>query len=326
VPEQQASDVHQSGASEGFDVLLPGPYFCDLIFSGLEELPMGGREIFSRAFDLLPGACFHPVNALTRLGLRVGWACDFGTDEVSRLILDEVRHRGIDDTLIRVVDQPLCNVSASLSLAADRAFVTYLDEPPPRSYASLIERCRPRCLMLPGLYLAHRSWWLREQHGDPDLVQAARDIGATVFMDCQHVEVTLADPGVRDVIASVDVFCPNAGEALHLTGADVLEDAVRELAALAPLVVVKLGADGALAARGDERISSAAITVEAVDTTGAGDCFDAGFIYGSLEGEPVEQCLQYANLAGGLAVSAAGSEAAPIASELHELLAGSETR
>jgi sugar/nucleoside kinase (ribokinase family) len=126
--------------STRYEVLLPGPYFCDLIFSGLEELSGLGTEVFSREFSLLPGGCFHTVHALHRLDVRVGWACDFGNDPISQLTLAAIRDRGIDDALIRLVERPLCMISATLSLAHDRAFVTYLDRLPSRAYASLVAR------------------------------------------------------------------------------------------------------------------------------------------------------------------------------------------
>jgi sugar/nucleoside kinase (ribokinase family) len=310
-----------AGEPGRLDVVLPGPYFCDLIFTGLAELPAPGAEVFGQGFDLVPGGCFHPVHALTRLGVRTGWACDYGSDPVSRLVLEAVRERGVEDRLFRHLGQRLCNVSASLSLATDRAFVTHADAAPPRSYARLLADERPRCLLLPGLYLRHRSWWLVEAADDPDLVSAARDVGAAVFMDCQHVDVTLADELVRQAISSVDVFSPNDVEAMRLTGAATVEDAVAELAAMVPTVVVKCGDRGAIARSGATTVSMPALDVAFIDSTAAGDCFDAGFVCAYLAGRPLDVCLALACICGSLAVTAPGSEASPTLAEAEALLA-----
>lgn len=118
-------------------------------------------------------------------------------------------------------------------------------------------------------------------------------------MDCQSNEATLQDAGVVEAIRSVDVFAPNATEAQRLTGEGSVEEALACLAELAPLVLIKLGKDGVIARQGKQVVRSPAIKVEVVDTTGAGDCFNAGFLYGHLNGKPLEACLRYGNLCGG---------------------------
>ena len=82
----------------------------------------------------------------------------------------------------------------------------------------------------------------------------------------------------------VDVLLPNAREATRITGTDDPEVAIQQLAEMVPLVVVKLGQEGALAQRGKERFTSPSLNVAAVDAVGAGDSFDAGFLHEYLRG------------------------------------------
>ena len=104
----------------------------------------------------------------------------------------------------------------------------------------------------------------------------------------------------------MDVLLPNAREATRITGTDDPEKAIQQLAEMVPLVVVKLGHEGALAQRGKERLTSPALNVAAVDAVGAGDSFDAGFLHEYLRGSDLSTCLASGNRAGALSVTRPG--------------------
>jgi sugar/nucleoside kinase (ribokinase family) len=120
----------------------------------------------------------------------------------------------------------------------------------------------------------------------------------------------------------VDLFLPNAGEARRLTGTETTEAAAEILAAFCPLVVIKQGACGALARTRELQIQSPALDVAVLDTTGAGDCFNAGFLYSHLRGDPLETSLRYGNICGGLSTTTHGTEATPTAAEIEDLATG----
>lgn len=300
----QPSDAQQSTP---LDVVLTGVYFCDLIFTGLPSMPELGREIFGSGFDMLPGGTFNIANAMHRLGLKVGWRCDFGNDFFSRFVLDAAREVGLDDRFFLVRDEPLRNLTVSLSFAKDRAFVTYSDMFQPAAIAELVMTSQPRCVVLPVFYHEEDLLALSEQvHRQNGLI----------FMDCAQVDVTLDSPGVVETLRTVDIFALNEMEALQITGADTPAEALVMLAALTPLVVLKQGAQGATAQRGNHEVHVSALTgLEIVDTTGAGDCFNAGFLRCYLDGEPLERCLQLGNIVGGLSTIARGTQHAPTYAE-----------
>jgi sugar/nucleoside kinase (ribokinase family) len=134
------------------------------------------------------------------------------------------------------------------------------------------------------------------------------------------VAVNLATLGVSEAVARVDVFGPNESEALRLTGASTVEAALEQLGELAPVVVIKCGARGALARAGGQTWGSPALPVEVRDTTGAGDCFNAGFLYGHLSGHDLAGCLRCGNICGGLATVSRGNGALPTAAEVETML------
>ncbi len=297
-----------------FDVLLVGDYWYDLIFTDLPGLPELGRALFADSFDNVPGGVFINAVALQRMGLRVGWAADFGNDPFSRLTLEAVRREGLDERLFQHHDRPYRRVTAVSSFPADRAFLSYSD-PGPRLSAPLkaLARVTARLVLIPGLYygpLFDSAQWL---------VRARQ---MKIAMDCQLTSHTLAEPAVRRALRRVDVFMPNAFEARQLAQAASTLDALRRLGELCRLVVVKDGANGSYALRAGEVVHVPAIEVDVVDTTGAGDSFCAGFVRAWLDGRPLVECLRWGNVCGGLSTRArGGATAAPTLAEAQAWLA-----
>lgn len=280
---------------------MVGAYFADLIFRDLPRNVMSGTEVFAGGFSLLPGGAFTLAMAMRRLGHDVVWATDFGNDLFSQQVLAGARVEGLDETGFRHHPIPLRSVTVALSFHGDRAMVSYQDPSSPRSIAALLQEHRPRLLIVPKLeYGAAVEAALRVAH----------QFGTQVFMDCQDVPGTLRIPMVREVLAHVDLFAPNADEALRLTGATTVDDALEVLAGLVDTVVVKRGGAGASAVRRGKRYDVAAIEVDVVDTTGAGDCFNAGFLHAHLAGEQLSACLDAAVACGAAATTAPGSSAA----------------
>ena len=301
----------QTQPSSTYDILLGGGYFCDLIFTGLPDMPRLGTELYSRGFEMVPGASFYYATALSRLGLRVGWSCDFGNDIFSQYVLAAARQEGLDDSLFRVHDFPLRSLTVSISFPQERAFVTFLDEFAEPSLLPLVKQYRPRCVLRGGLETGP------EQIA---LAAAAREVGSLCFMECQSHQSDLNDPAVIEALRSVDIFAPNAQEALELTGANTVEAALARLGELTPLVVIKLGREGAVARHQKQTLYVSGLPVEVIDTTGAGDCFNAGFLYGYLRGYDLEECLKCGNICGGLSTTAYGAKAVPTADRLETLL------
>src|SRR5690606_38546623 len=127
---------------------------------------------------------------------------------------------------------------------------------------------------------------------------------------------------IRRALRRVDVFMPNAAEACALTGRREPVEALEVLSRLCRLVVIKDGANGAYAGYGDGHVVHApAIPIKVVDTTGAGDCFAAGFLKAWLDGRPLAECLRWGNICGGLSATArGGATAAPTLAEVQQWL------
>ena len=285
--------------SKTFDVLVAGSYSLDLIFTGLPGLPQLGEDMLATGLERIPGEAYNSAVAMHRLGLRVGWAADFGNDDFSRFALERARAEGLDDSLFNHHKRPMRRISIAASFPDDRAFITYYD-PDPRLPAVIkaLTTASARVLYIPGFYYG------------PFLemgLRLARAKSMKIVMDGNSgSEVTLQNPSVRKAARSVDVLLPNAKEARNLTGEDDLMKALKTLGGLCPLVVVKDGGRGAYACHGNEILHADAIAITPFETTGAGDCFNAGFLKAWLDGLPVQECLRWGNITGGLSTLAAG--------------------
>lgn len=288
--------------AHGYDVVVVGSYFCDMVFTGLADFPQLGRDIFSRNLEVVPGGSYYVVATLHRLGVKVGWLGHVGTDVFSRFVMEAVEAEGIDTGLLQRHDGPVRRVAASFSFEHERGFISYVDDLDETIALERIEQANPRCVVLHGMH-----YWTQMA----DLNQTKNRKDFAVLLDCQDTPLTLDSPGLADALRQVDIFAPNEAEACHLTGEETVEGALTRLAEMVPLVVIKCGSQGSMTQQDAKIIRVPALNIRPVDTTGAGDCFDAGFLYGYLRDEPVEQCLRYANITGGLSTTAPGALAVP---------------
>jgi sugar/nucleoside kinase (ribokinase family) len=295
-----------------FDVLLHGDPFCDLTFSfaDRERLPPVGHEVFADSFAINPGGTFNISAALTRLGLRVGLKACLGTDIFSRYIGERMEACGLSSELISWTDIPKPVVTVGISFPHDRLFISY-DTPGtgPRDSSAItvdeLDRYQPRVLFSYG----------GEEHAT---LREARRRGILVVLDTHWDADYLRSDYLRATLAEVDVAAPNLPEALEITGAANAESALDRLADWCPCAVIKMGPDGCLAACNGTRYHVPAMEITAVETTGAGDNFNAGLIYGMLRGYPFETALRCANVTGGLSTLISGGCEANISADVVE--------
>jgi sugar/nucleoside kinase (ribokinase family) len=142
-----------------------------------------------------------------------------------------------------------------------------------------------------------------------------------VSLDCGWTAASLQASRTRALIEAVDIFLPNASEACALTGSKQPEEALRHLSRYVSTVVVKQGGEGVIAKTDNQTERLPALPVTPVDTTGAGDAFDAGFIYAFLKDLSLLDCLRYGAICGGLTTTTpGGATAAPTLKEAQSWL------
>jgi sugar/nucleoside kinase (ribokinase family) len=290
---------------ERVDVLVIGDANPDLILRGGDLGPVAGqREALAEEATLtLGGSGSIFACAAARLGLRVAIAGVVGDDVFGGYVRDRLGAQGVDTRGLVVRTGRPTGVSVVLSRPDDRGTYTA-----PGTIAELRASDVDRSILAAARHVHVASYFLLRGLGPglPELFDEARAGGATTSVDPNWDPTQRWDDGVRELLGRVDLFLPNATEAVRIAGVDAVGEAVRRLAALGPAVAVKLGGEGGLVRRGDETARADGLDVEVVDTTGAGDAFDAGFVLGLLEGWPLRRSLAFASACGGLSCRAVG--------------------
>jgi len=249
-----------------------------------------------------PGGAANVAIALARLGLDVALTAVFADDAFGHYLWSSLLDEGVDLAYSVQVGGWNTPVTSSVATAREREMVTY-EEVPPVAVESL----------LPEGYHAD-AFVVSLDHADPAWLAGLHRLAPLVFADVAWDDERLASSRLLESLAAVDVFMPNAAEALACTHCETLEQAAALLARGGPLVVVKDGPAGSLAVApgASQALRAPAVVVDDLDTTGAGDVFDAGFVYGTLAGWPVAQRLRFANLCASESVKLiGGSLAAP---------------
>jgi sugar/nucleoside kinase (ribokinase family) len=290
-----------------FDVVVVGELNADLILRG-DVTPAFGQveKIIDDATLTIGSSSAIFACGAARLGLRVAFIGKAGDDEFGRFILRELTQRGIDTSGVVIDPHIPTGLSVILSRPADRAILTHLG-----SIAALRFDEIDLALLSRARHLHLGSYYLLDalRPDVPRLLDEAKARGLTISIDTNYDPTEQWTGGLRETLQRVDVFLPNETELLAITHEDSIEAGLDRFAGI-PAVAVKLGARGAIARRGSQIVQTDSIPVNVVDTTGAGDSFDAGFVYAYLAGQNLQQALHFACVCGSLSTRAAGGTGA----------------
>jgi sugar/nucleoside kinase (ribokinase family) len=288
-----------------FDVTIAGELNLDLILYGLPEQLPPERELLADRMMLTLGSSSAIVaHNLAALGSCVGFQSRIGDDPLGKIALERLQQSGVDVSRVRIVPgATTTGLTVLLHHEQWRNILTYS--------GTIAETCWDD---LDPDYLAdsrhfHFSSYYLQRALRPrvgELFQLLKSKGLTISLDTNDDPDDRWEGGLHEILRHVDVFLPNEREACKAAGTEDLEAAIRKLSELVPLVVAKLGRKGALAQRGTERLTSPAQEVVPVDSVGAGDSFDAGFLHEYVKGSDLPKCLASGNRAGALSTTRPG--------------------
>jgi sugar/nucleoside kinase (ribokinase family) len=287
-----------------FDVTLAGELNLDLILYGLPDaLPPETELLASDMMLTLGGSSAIVAHNLAALGCKVGFISKIGTDNFGEIALSRLTESGVNVSKVRRDQQLKTGLTVVLQRAKWRNMVTYAGTITEVAFEDLdLEYlCDSKHFHLSSYYLQRRL-----QPRMLELFQKFKTAGMTISLDTNDDPDATWDSGVMDILRHVDVFLPNEREARYIGKSDDLEVAVARLAEVVPLVVVKMGAEGAMAIRGRERIISPAGKIQVVDAVGAGDSFNSGFLSRFVNGATLEECLSAGNQAGARSTTCPG--------------------
>ena len=287
-----------------FDLTLAGETNLDLILYGLPEHMPIERELLGNAFQLaLGGSSSILAHNLAILGNRVGFITQTGPDDMGAIALERLRASGVD--LSRATLHPTLGTGVTVLLphGPTRHILTYPGVMADMKLADLDldYLADARHFHLSSLFLQTAL-----QPDLPELFATLKSRGLTLSLD------TNDDPagqwsGVLDPLLDlIDILLPNEDELLRIARAATLDEALDKLSPRIPLIVVKCGGRGAIVQQGPRRDVAPPLTVQPVDTIGAGDSFNSGFLTAWLRGQSPLRAAAFGNITGALSTQRSG--------------------
>jgi sugar/nucleoside kinase (ribokinase family) len=290
------------------DILVIGEINPDIVIADPDPVPVFGeveRVVRSVVMTVGSSSAIFACGA-ARLGLRVAFVGVVGDDAFGRFMLDAMAARGVDVAACTIDPTRPTGATVILSSGRDRAMLTAMG-----TIGALDVDRVPDGLLARARHLHLSCFYLQETSRErlPGFFAMARAHGLTTSFDTNWDPTERWDGGVHAMLRAADVFFPNEAEATRIAQVVDPEEAARALASGAdgPIVVVKRGADGALASRaGEAVVRIPAMPVDPIDTTGAGDSFDAGFLRSWLDGGSIAASLELAAACGAISTRSVG--------------------
>ena len=290
------------------DILVVGEINPDIVVGDPDPVPVFGeveRVVQSIHMTVGSSSAIFACGA-ARLEMRVAYFGVVGDDSLGRFMLDALRVRGIDVSTCVVDPVRPTGATVILTSGRDRAILTAMG-----TIGAMDVGAVPLSVVRRARHIHSGCFYLQETSRErmPGFLAGARARGITTSFDTNWDPTEQWDGGVAAMLRACDIFFPNATEARRIAGLNDVEAAARALARTGavgrddggPIVAVKLGSEGALACRADgPLVRVPAMTVEPVDTTGAGDSFNGGFLRAWLDGDNLRACLRSGAVVGAL--------------------------
>jgi sugar/nucleoside kinase (ribokinase family) len=285
-------------------VLVVGEINVDLILQGAHAFPIPGKEVLvDDVVMTLGSASAICAMGLARLGTPVAFLGKVGTDPWGDFCVDAMRAAGIDVSRVAGDAKLKTGVTVSITSPHDRALVSYLG-----SIRALRTEDVPVAAFAGFDHLHVSSYFLQEglRPGIRGLFARARAAGLTTSLDPGFDPSERWEADIVATLAETDLFLPNEVEVTAITRRFNVADALRQLENGRTRVIAKLGPQGCMTLEGGEPLAVPAFRIDPVDTTGAGDSFDAGFLHAWLRGMPMLESLRWGAACGSLSTRGLG--------------------
>ena len=303
-----------------FDVTIAGEINLDLILYGLPEVMSMERELLASGFGMTLGSSSAIVaHNLAALGVSVGFVTRLGDDPLGNIALERLAEKGVDISCVkRVSGGTSTGVTILLAHEGKRHILTYPGTMFEMAAADLdlAYLASARHFHISSLFL-HKA--LRPDL--PGMLRQLKSQGLSLSLDTNDDPEDTWGPPLDELLGIVDIFLPNEDEACRITGKSDAESAMEALAKRVPLVAIKCGKRGSLVGKAGRCWFVPAQLVTPVDTIGAGDSFDAGFLAAYLRGEAPEVCAGFGNRTAALStLRQGGTESFRDPAFMHEFL------
>jgi len=287
------------------DVIGFGAINLDKIYR-VDKIPKEDEEGFVKDVELHPGgSAANTVVGLARLNVRTGYIGKVGNDDEGRILIEDFRREGVDTRGIIRGEGRSGSAMIFVDESGSRAILVDPGVNDTISYEEIDVD------YVSSFKLIHLTSFVCK-NGDSSFKSQKRivnELDIDVSFDPGTIYAEKGLKALKDIINRTTIFMPNEKEMLALTGENYREGVLRMIELGVEIVVVKLGERGCYITDGKREVEVPALNVKPVDTTGAGDAFNAGFLYGYLKGKSLEECGKLGNLVAGLSVQKVGARA-----------------
>ena len=292
-----------------FDVIIVGELNVDLILDEIEKFPEIGKEVLANRMTLTLGsssAIF--ASNISSLGAKVAFLGKIGKDKFGEVVIESLQRSQVDVSMIKEDAEVGTGATVILNVQEDRANTTYLGAMDLLTIQDISEDDLSRAKHL------HFSTYFMQPGLRKDigrLFRTAQHLGLTTSFDMQWDPQEEWDLDYEEILPYVDVFLPNEKELMFLSGKNNLSEAINFIKKYTDILVIKRGNQGSMVWYRDEILDRPAfINQSVVDAIGAGDSFNAGFIYKFIKGHTIPECQEFGNLTGAVSTTAAGGTTA----------------
>ncbi len=312
-------------ADNKWDAFIYGDVNVDIVIPGVEHLPLPGQEdVVDVMNTYVGGGAALFTLGLGKLGLNPVFQGTIGDDCYGKFILEEFNKTNTDCSLLGLSKYNNTGISISFTNEKERSFLTYRGTNSEINLDSIeVDKVqKAKHIHLTG-YEGSAN-----HHKYLNLLKKVKELkNITVSFDLGWDSTGEWYQGIYELFPYIDVLFMNETEAIHYGRKNSAVDAIIDFSKSCKTAVAKLGKKGAIAYSDEKLYEAAPYTVTAVDTTGAGDSFNAGFIYGFLKGKTITECLKYGNGCGALSViKLGGNTGFPVEDDLLSFIKEQEER
>ncbi len=294
---------------KNFDVIVIGELNVDLILNQIDSLPEIGKEILASKMDLVLGsssAIF--ASNLSSLGAQVSFLGKIGEDTFGDLVINSLKDKGVNTDLVIRDGNLKTGATVVLNYAEDRANVTH---PGAMEDLSINDITAEKLQQAKHVHISSVFLQPNLQKDIYDIFKLAKDEGLTTSLDVQWDPAEKWDLDLQKLLPLVDVFLPNEQELLNLAKEDELQKAINKISDFGNTIAIKRGSEGSICwNEGNQNEVPAYLNENVVDAIGAGDSFNAGFIFKYISGSNLNDCQKFGNLTGAINTTKAGGTAA----------------
>ncbi len=292
-----------------FNVIVVGELNVDLILNNIDSFPEMGKEKIAKNMTLTLGsssAIF--ASNLSSLGANVAFLGKIGQDSFGDLIVESLKSKNVNVDFIIRDKKSNTGATIVLNYSEDRAMVTYQGAMNELSINDISKEDLSQ-----AKHLHFSSYYLQPgiKKDISKLFRLAKDSGLSTSFDMQWDPDEKWDFNYKETLPFVDIFLPNEQELKYLSNKENIDEALEVISGYSNTVIVKMGSKGSiLFNKGSKNFKHAFLNNEVVDAIGAGDSFNAGFIFKYIRGENLQKCQEFGNLMGAVNTTAAGGTTA----------------